>query len=144
VIETFQVHSSTSQSVFLVSSYAVTLLIALIYIDSALSLALMTGLLLLLAMVEFRNWRRQQPVILSLNPGRDSIELEQAGKAQIYEKYKVYTCRWFAILQLIDNHKNRNLLLNSDRFISTGAYQDFRFVIQQMQRQGNERGANAD
>lgn len=144
MIETFQIKPSTSQSVFLVSIYAVTLLVALIYIDSLLSLSLLSGLVLLLAIVELRNWLKRQALTLTLNPGRDSIELEQAGKAQIYEKYKVYTCRWFAILQLIDNHKNRNLLLNSDRFISTGAYQDFRFVIQQMQRQGNERGANAD
>ena len=144
MIETFQVNTSASQSVFLVSSYALTLLVALIYIDSVLSLWLLSGLVFLLAMVELRHWRKQQSVTLSLNPARDSIELEQAGKAQIYEKYKVYTCRWFAILQLLDYRKNRSLLLNSDRFISTGAYQDFRFVIQQMQHQGKERGSNAD
>lgn len=144
MIETFQIKTSTSQAVFLVSIYALTLAVGLIYIDSVLSLSLLSGLVLLLAMVEIRNWLQQQTVTLSLNPGRDSIGLEQAGKAQIYDKYKVYTCRWFAILQLVDNRKHRSLLLNSDRFISTGAYQDFRFVIQHMQRQGNERGSNAD
>jgi len=144
LIETFQIKSSTSQSVFLVSIYALTLVVGLIYIDSVLSLSILSGLVLLLAIIEFRNWLQQQTVTLSLNPGRDSIGLEQAGKAQIYDKYKVYTCRWFAILQLVDNRKHRSLLLNSDRFISTGAYQDFRFVIQHMQRQGNERGSNAD
>ncbi|TDJ29825.1 MAG: hypothetical protein E2O57_02345 [Gammaproteobacteria bacterium] len=144
MIETFQIKSSTSQAVFLVSIYALTLVVGLIYIDSVLSLSILSGLVLLLAIIEFRNWLQQQTVTLSLNPGRDSIGLEQAGKAQIYDKYKVYTCRWFAILQLVDNRKHRSLLLNSDRFISTGAYQDFRFVIQHMQRQGNERGSNAD
>lgn len=144
MIETFQIKTSTSQAVFLVSIYALTLAVGLIYIDSVLSLSLLSGLVLLLAMVEIRNWLQQQTVTLSLNPGRDSIGLEQAGEAQIYDKYKVYTCRWFAILQLVDNRKHRSLLLNSDRFISTGAYQDFRFVIQQMLRQGNERGSNAD
>jgi len=142
--EVFRIKPSRSQPVFLVCLYGLTLVIAFIYIDSRLSLPILLGLIFLFAIIEIRNWRRQQSFQLELNPEADSIEFEQAGKAQIYNKYKVYTSRWFAILQLFDIQENRNLLLNSDRFTSVQAYQDFRFLIQKMDRESNQRGRNAD
>ena len=141
--EIFQIKPSRSQSIFLVCLYSLTLVVAFFYIDSKLSLALLLGLILLFAIIETRNWRRQQSIRLKLNPEAGSIEFEQADRAQIYDKYKVYTSRWFAILQLLDNQENRNLLLNSDRFKSVRAYQDFRFLIQEMDRNRSKRGANA-
>ena len=104
---------------------------------------LLLALLLLLTILEIRLLARQQSLRLCLDSKRNRVQLEQGDKPQIYDKYKVYTTRWFAILHLLDSRNNRSLLLNSDRFKSSETYQDFRFYILRMARQQARRGQDA-
>lgn len=142
--EQFEIKASAEQSIFIYFLYCLGLIAALIFVSSTLSLLLVLGLLLLAALYDFKHRHEQQPLSLRFNSRRNLIELEQGGQPQIYNKYKVYTTRWFAILRLSGKRKQRSLLLNSDRFKSVEAYQDFRFKLKSMEQLEQEPGANAD
>ena len=137
MIEHFEIRASQHQARFLIFMYSLSGIAVIAYAEPGLLRLAILGLLVLLAALELGSLRRQDSIRLGLNPGTSLIELEREGVPQIYDKYKVYTTRWFAILQLQNEHNNRSLLLNSDRFDSDEDYQDFRFVIQKMERASN-------
>ena len=80
-------------------------------------------------------WRltRAPDLQLQLFPARGQLALEARGQTQIYDKYKVYPARWFAILKLIDTGNNRTLLLNPARFESDSDWRGFRRELSRME-----------
>ena len=88
--------------------------------------------MMLIALLAWRETSRllgQGRVRLGIDPRRASIELIQGEQPYFYGKYKVYATRWFAILKLIDNRKNRTLILHSDRFDSIHSYRLLRRLL---------------
>ena len=90
--------------------------------------------LCLYAASEYRRLIQHGIIRLRVNPGRATIEFEQAGQPYIYCKYKVYETRWFAILKLIDSQKNRTLILIPDSFSSLQSYRRLRHQIRRLER----------
>jgi hypothetical protein len=80
-------------------------------------------------LIEYRRLIRQGNLLLRVDPGREIIELRQAGQPYFYSKYKVYQTRWFAILKLIDKQKQRTLILNPDCFRSLECYRRCRYDL---------------
>lgn len=139
----FDIQASAAQSIFIYLLSALCFVGVIIVIESIWFLILLLALLLLLTLQETRRLASQESLRLCLDDRQNTIRLEQGGQPQIYEKYKVYTTRWFAILHLFDKPDNRSLLLNSDRFKSIEVYQDFRFGILRMVQQQTRRGRDA-
>lgn len=107
--------------------------IALVYVESLLLQSIYLSAILLLAVGEIQSMRRARPMQLRLNQSTVSLALGQGDQPYFYIKYKVYRTRWFAILKLIDRHKNRTLILYSDSFNSPQAYLDCRFLLGQLE-----------
>jgi len=81
------------------------------------------------ALIEYKRLIQQGIIRLRIVPQRSSIELQQFGKPYFFIKYKVYQTRWFAILKLVDEQKNRTLILNSDCFESIDCYRKCRYQL---------------
>ena len=89
-------------------------------------------LALLLALVGWRESRRLEartPLALDIRAGRAGIGLEQGGQSYFFAKYKVYACRWFAILSLVNGCHHRTLILNPDCFHRVEDYRRFRYRL---------------
>ena len=77
---------------------------------------------------------RDGPVALTLHHKSGSIEVKQANRNQQYAQYKLFTNRWFLILQLKNDRSHKNLLLIPQRFQSMREYLQFRYAIINMSR----------
>jgi len=77
---------------------------------------------------------RDDPVTLKLHHKSDRVEVNQANRNQQYAQYKLFTNRWFLILQLKNDRSHKNLLLIPQRFQSMREYLQFRYAIINMSR----------
>jgi len=130
--ERYDIVGSKSLFLLLVVCYTLALGSVLFYVSSP---GLLVALVILGWLLFFRENRRisaHQNIALLLNASKSSVEIRENGESQQYRKFRLYTSRWFAILQLFEDGKNRSLLLTKDRFYSLAAYQQFRFSIMQM------------
>lgn len=132
--EYYEIRSSKSQLVLLFASHALAGGAIYFYLQSP--LLTISGLVLvcLSALHEYRSLIRQGNLTLGLDLKNATIEVRQAGQPYFYTKNKVYQTRWFAILKLVEGHKNRTLILNSDCFSSPIAYQRLRFLLRELER----------
>ena len=73
--------------------------------------------------------RRQRGEVLVVDAARSLISLESTGQPYFYAKYKVYACRWFAILKLEDQHRPRTLILNFDSVDNPQDYRQLRRAL---------------
>ena len=87
----------------------------------------------LLAWREIGRLRQAPTLCLTLDYRRDGITLQQQDQPYFFSKYKVYPCRWFAILKLVEQSKTRTLILNPDSFDSPREYRNLRHAIYRME-----------
>ncbi len=80
----------------------------------------------LLAWRDFAGLMRLRGCALRLDERGGVVALERRGQPYFYAKYKVYACRWFAILRLIDTEQPRTLILNFDSVTDPQRYRRLR------------------
>ncbi len=100
----------------------------------AASLTLLTLLLLIRAQSRYQRLRLQDPTIVSLSSSTTRVDLSYQGEHFRYEQFRVFSNRWFLILQMRNQHTSQNLMLVSDRFNSFNEYLNFRYLAGKMSR----------
>lgn len=127
-----QKSSRPCRILLLLSACGVTAFV--IYIATSLLAVMFTLLVALLLLREYRALDRAPEVLLKLRYEDNSILLEQGGQTYFFGKYKVYPTRWFAILRLVDQRRDRILFLNPNRFRSVLEYQNLRYQLGRQER----------
>ena len=104
------------------------------YLEPALLMLSALAAICLLAIYESRCLIQQEIIKLGIDPEAKLIEFQQGEQPYIFNKYKVYQTRWFAILKLVDTDKTRTLILNPDCFQSLETYQRLRYQLRKMEQ----------
>jgi hypothetical protein len=137
VSKQYPVYQSRLARSFLLAIYGVSILAVVIFISSAWLKILLSLLLFLLLVVDLQRLNNNRAETLILNDQTGRIDFAQAQQNEGYEQYKLFSNRWFLILQLKNAHSSKNLLLLADRFRSINEYLQFRYQIINMSRNQN-------
>ena len=125
----FNLQRSSTQIRLSIIAHATAALALLIYLEPAWLACLSALLVALLALHDYRAVSRLQGSVLSLDPAGAAIGFGSCAQPYFYTKYKVYACRWFAILKLIDERQPRTLILNYDSVDNPGSYRQLRHAL---------------
>ena len=133
-------HFSLKQSFklfsFLLYFNLITLLLIVIYFNSWIQWGLIS-LVLLQLYSDFGRYKLVTQMALVLNLKTNEIQIEKGINSQFFDYFRLYSNRWFLILQLRQNKRSENLMLLSDRFNSMSEYLLFRHQIKKMNRNSN-------
>ena len=133
-------HFSLKQSFklfsFLLYFNLITLLLIVIYFNSWIQWGLIS-LVLLQLYSDFGRYKLVTQMALVLNLKTNEIQIEKGVNSQFFDYFRLYSNRWFLILQLRQNNRSENLMLLSDRFNSMSEYLLFRHQIKKMNRNLN-------
>tara|TARA_B110000459_G_C16534374_1_gene458778 strand:+ start:86 stop:505 length:420 start_codon:yes stop_codon:yes gene_type:complete len=133
-------HFSLKQSFklfsFLLYFNLITLLLIVIYFNSWIQWGLIS-LVLLQLYSDFGRYKLVTQMALVLNLKTNEIQIEKGVNSQFFDYFRLYSNRWFLILQLRQNNRSENLMLLSDRFNSMSEYLLFRHQIKKMNRNSN-------
>jgi hypothetical protein len=94
-------------------------------------------LVLLLLYSDFSRYRVVRNTALVLNLKTNEIQLEDDRDSQFFDHFRLYSNRWFLILQLRRKDRSANFMLVSDRFNSMEKYLLFRHQIKKMNQNLN-------
>jgi hypothetical protein len=133
-------HFSLKQSFklfsFLLYFNLITLLLIVIYFNSWIQWGLIS-LVLSQLYSDFGRYKLVTQMALVLNLKTNEIQIEKGVNSQFFDYFRLYSNRWFLILQLRQNNRSENLMLLSDRFNSMSEYLLFRHQIKKMNRNLN-------
>ena len=133
-------HFSLKQSFklfsFLLYFNLITLLLIVTYFNSWIQWGLIS-LVLLQLYSDFGRYKLVTQMALVLNLKTNEIQIEKGVNSQFFDYFRLYSNRWFLILQLRQNNRSENLMLLSDRFNSMSEYLLFRHQIKKMNRNLN-------
>jgi hypothetical protein len=133
-------HFSLKQSFklfsFLLYFNLITLLLIVIYFNSWIQWGIIS-LVLLQLYSDFGRYKLVTQMALVLNLKTNEIQIEKGVNSQFFDYFRLYSNRWFLILQLRQNNRSENLMLLSDRFNSMSEYLLFRHQIKKMNRNLN-------
>ena len=133
-------HFSLKQSFklfsFLLYFNLITLLLIVIYFNNWIQWGLISLVLLQLSS-DFGRYKLVTQMALVLNLKTNEIQIEKGVNSQFFDYFRLYSNRWFLILQLRQNNRSENLMLLSDRFNSMSEYLLFRHQIKKMNRNLN-------
>lgn len=132
----FRLKQSSELFGFLLSFYLIVLLLIITYFSGWFQLGLIL-LVLLQLYVDFGQYRSSTNIMLNLNCRTNEIQIETEGISQNFEYFKLYSNRWFLILQLRQKGRSENLMLLSDRFHTMTEYLLFRHQIKKMNQNSN-------
>jgi hypothetical protein len=127
----FRLNQSLKLFRFLLSFYLIVLLLIITYFSGWLQFGLILLVLLQLYM-DLVQYRSSVYTALILNVTTGDILIEIEGVTKTFKHFKLYSNRWFLILQLRQKGSSENLMLLSDRFHSMTEYLLFRHKIKNM------------
>lgn len=130
----FDLRASRCQRRFYLSIYAALFCMSLIYHESNWAWPGLAALAVLFAVRDLDLLEGNGCLTIELFASDRHIVVIERGQPYFYRKYKVYACRWFAILRLVDQPESRSLLLISDRFKTEKEYRDLRHHLVQFVR----------
>jgi len=133
----YQIRDSSGIKTFTLLLYGLTLLAVVVFVSSLWLMTLLSLLLILLLITDLTRHKaavRDDPMALTLHDKTGRIEIKQANRNQQYAQFKLFSNRWFLILQLKNEESHKNLLLIPQRFRSMREYLQFRYAIINMSR----------
>ena len=133
----YQIRESEEINTLTLLLYGLALFAVVVYVSSPWLMTLLSLLLILLLINDLARHKaavRDDPVALTLHHKSGRIEVKQANRNQQYAQFKLFTNRWFLILQLKNDSSHKNLLLSPQRFRSMREYLQFRYAIINMSR----------
>jgi len=98
------------------------------------SLTLLAALLLFRDQSRYRLLKSLDPMIITLRDNTARVELNHLGDHFQFDRFRLFTNRWFLILQMRNEGVSKNIILLSDRFITLNQYRRFRYQIINMSR----------
>jgi hypothetical protein len=133
----YQIRESTEINTFVLLLYGLALLSVVVFVSGSWLMTLLSLLLILLLITDLTRHKaadRDDPMALTLHDKTGRIEIKQANRNHQYARFKLFSNRWFLILQLKNEESHKNLFLIPQRFRSTGEYLQFRYAIINMSR----------
>jgi len=89
-------------------------------------------LVLLQLYLDFSRYKSSVNTALTLNIKTSEIKVEIDGSSNKFNQFRLYSNRWFLILNLRQKGCSQSHLLLSDRFHSMAEYLHFRYQIKKM------------
>jgi len=133
-MQQYQLRQSPMQNLFSIILYCLMLIaIGIFFHDSLLlggSLGLLTLLLLFREQLKYWLLKSRDPTIVTLRDSTAEVEFDQSR----FDRLRVFSSRWFLILQMKNVQSSKNVMLVPDRFNSIDEYLQFRYQIMNMSR----------
>lgn len=128
-MQQYQLKQSSSLKFFSLILYCLVLLVIGTFfhqIDllSAL-LGVLTALLLFREQCRYQLLKSQDPTIVTLSDSTPRLGVNQFQ----FEDFKVFSNRWFLILQMKNEQTSKNMMLVADRFKTIEEYLGFRYQL---------------
>ena len=137
-MQQYQLKQSSTLNLLTIGLYCLVLVTINVFLHEtillAASLTVLTLLLLIHAQSRYKRLSLQGPTILSLSNSAARVDLSHQGEHLRFEQFRVFSNRWFLILQVRNQHASQNLMLVSDRFNSFNEYLNFRYLAGKMSR----------
>lgn len=130
----YQLETSSIQIRLFASGYLLALAALWIYLEPGwfrYAAVLLAGLF---ACCDLHQLTRSGARVLDIDTKQAVLALESDGQPHFYAKNKVYACRWFAILKLMNQHHSRTLILHSDSLASPEIYRQLRHALTVLER----------
>ncbi len=133
-MQQYHIKQSSILNLFSVILYCLVLVAIGVFLHGMIILSGALGLLT--ALLFYRNQRKykllksRDPTIVTLQDNTDSVELDDHQ----FEQYRVFSNRWFLILQMKNEQTGKNVMLVSDRFNTINEYLRFRYQIINMSK----------
>ena len=102
-------------------------------IISTLLLAL-SVLLLVKDQSRYRLLKSQDPTMVILSNTKSRIVLKEQGNLYQFDRFRLFSTRWFLILQLKNKNESKNIMLVPDRFRTINEYLQFRYQMINMNK----------
>ena len=97
-------------------------------------LLVLSVLLLVKDQSRYRLLKSQDPTIVILTNTKSRIELKEEGNLYQFDRLRLFSTRWFLILQLKNASESKNIMLVPDRFRTINEYLQFRYQMINMNR----------
>ena len=133
-MQQYQLKQSSSLNFFSIILYCLVLLAIGTFFHRMDLLSVLPGLLTMLLL--FRKLYRyqllesQDPTIVTLNDSTSRVGVNQLQ----FEDFKVFSNRWFLILQMKNEQTSKNMMLVADRFKTIEEYLGFRYQLINLSR----------
>ena len=128
----YQIRESTEINRFTVLLYGLTLLAVIVFVNGAWLMTLLSLLLILLLISDLTRHKAatcDDPIVLTLYDKTGRIDVKRANQEEQYGQFKLFSNRWFLILQLKSDKNHINMFLIPQRFQSMHEYLQFRYAI---------------
>jgi hypothetical protein len=137
-MQQYQLKQSSTLNLLTIGLYCLVLVTINIFLHESIflaaSLTVLTLLLLIRDQSRYQHLRLQDPMIVRLSNSTVRVDPGHQGEYLRFEWFRVFSNRWFLILQMRNRHANQNLVLISDRFNSFNEYLNFRYLVGKMSR----------
>ena len=137
-MQQYQIKQSSILNQFSIVLYCLAIIAFSALLDE---MILISGLLILLTtLFLFRDQSRYRllksfdPSIVTLPDNSTGIELDHLGDHFQFDQFRIFTNRWFLILQMKNKQVSKNIVIFSDCFITPNHYLRFRYQIINMNR----------
>jgi len=122
---------------FMLLIYGLAFLAILVFVGILWLKILLSLLLILFLATDLQRYKAavgDDPVVLTLHHKSGKIDMHGIEGDTQYSIFRLFTNRWFLVLQLKSGKDRKDLLIVSDRFQSLHEYLQFRYAIIQMSR----------
>jgi len=137
-MQQYQLKQSSALNLFTIVLYCLAIVAIGIFLQS---MILLSGALIVLATLllfrdqyRYRLLKAKDPTLVTLHDSTAMVELNHLGDQLQFEQFRIFSNRWFLILQMKNEQANKNIMLVSDRFSSLNEYLQFRYAIVNMCR----------
>ncbi len=133
-MQQYQLKQSANQNLFRIALYCLVLFAIGVFFHESILLCGLLGLLTLLLLYRdqfrYRLLKSRDPTIVTLRGNTTGVEFDRLR----FERFRVFSSRWFLILQMRNEQSSKNVMLVPDRFNCIQEYLQFRYQIINMSR----------
>jgi len=137
-MQQYQIKQSPALNRFTIVLYCLAVIALSAFLNEMIlisgSLILLAALLLFRDQSRYRLLKSLDPMIITLRDNTARVELNHLGDHFQFDRFRLFTNRWFLILQMRNEGVSKNIILLSDRFITLNQYLRFRYQIINMSR----------
>jgi hypothetical protein len=137
-MQQYQLKQSSALNRFTIALYCLAIMAIGIFLHGMIllsgALIVLASLLLFRDQCRYRLLKSRDPTLVTLHDSTDMVELNQLGDRLQFEHFRLFSNRWFLILQMKNQQVNKNVMLVSDRFNTINEYLRFRYSIINMCR----------
>ena len=137
-MQKYQLKQSPALNLFTIFLYCLVVITVIAFLHHMIllsgSLTLLVALLLFREQSRYRLLKSLDPTIITLRDSTARIELNLHDDHLQFDNFRLFSNRWFLVLQMRNEQISKNIILLSDRFITLNQYLSFRYQIINMSK----------